>query len=220
MSREPEDVEAYFRAVEETFIRLRGAPLLLSPADWKTAETWYEEGIPLELVERVLEEVFERLRERDRERRIHSLRYCAPAVEAAWREVSDLTATAGRLEAEPLDLEARLRALAAALPDDRPEVAGFGSRVTALEGNAETVERQLERLDRELVEIVATNLGETERQRLEQRLDAAFERIGGRVEGDERESLRRRLRHESVRRLAELPTLSLFSPQAEPNGDD
>lgn len=220
MSPEPEDVEAYFRAVEETFIRLRGAPLLLSPADWKTAERWYEEGIPLELVERVLEELFERLRERDPERRIHSLRYCSRAVEAAWREVSDLTATAGRLEAEPLDVESRLRALAAALPDDRPEVAGFGPRITTLEGDAETVERQLEDLDRELVDLVARNLGEEERQRLERRVDAAFERIGQRVEGHERESLRRRLWRESVRRRAELPTLSLFSPQAEPDGDD
>ena len=66
---QPDASDEYFRAIEEAFIRLRGAPLLLSPADWQTAKSWHEERIPLELVGRVMEEVFERLRERDPERK-------------------------------------------------------------------------------------------------------------------------------------------------------
>ena len=58
-----EDV-AYFRAVEDAFVRLRGAPLLLSPEDFQVALRWRREGVPLSLVEATLEEVFAKRRER------------------------------------------------------------------------------------------------------------------------------------------------------------
>lgn len=223
MSSENDSVEAYFRAVEETFIRLRGAPLLLSPADWKAAEAWHEEGIPLELVESVLEEVFERLRERDPERRIHSLRYCAPAVEAAWREVRDLTATAGRLEPEPIDVAGRLDRLAAALAraseglpaDERAGLEELEERLRGLEGNPEEVERDLEALDREMLDLCAASLEATTRKRLEKRAERALERARDRVEAEELEGLLERLEREGVRRELDLPTLSLFSSESE-----
>ena len=53
----------YFQTLEEAFIRLRGAPLLLSPADWQMAKEWRQRGIPVELIERVLGEVLEERRE-------------------------------------------------------------------------------------------------------------------------------------------------------------
>lgn len=219
MSSERHDVEAYFHAIEETFIRLRGAPLLLSPADWKTAEAWHAAGIPLELVEGVLETVFERLRERDPERRIHSLRYCAPAVEEAWREVSDLTATAGRLEVEPVDVAARLEALARRLPADLPPaLTDLGERLVALGGGAEEVERRLEAMDERLLEGVAETLEADLRQRLEERAARSVERASDRIEEGEADALGRRLFLEAVRRERRLPTLSLFSPDAEPPG--
>ena len=47
---EAEADQAYFQAIEETFVRLRGAPLLLSPADWQVARRWHRDGVPLPLV--------------------------------------------------------------------------------------------------------------------------------------------------------------------------
>src|SRR5262245_5879970 len=113
---EADEAQRYFRAIEAAFVRLRGAPLLLSPADWQVARRWFEEGVPLDLVVRGLEEVFARRRERGAKGRISSLRYCAPAVEHAWEEVASLTAAGRTAPAEPIDIAARLAALAAALP--------------------------------------------------------------------------------------------------------
>src|SRR3954452_7927036 len=82
---------AYFQAVEEIFVELRGAPLLLSPADWQVARRWHQEGVPLDLVRRTLVGVFARRTERGAKGTISSLRYCAPAVEAAWTDLKELT---------------------------------------------------------------------------------------------------------------------------------
>ena len=82
--------QAYFQAVEEIFVELRGAPLLLSPTDWQVARRWHREGVPLALVKRTLEEVFAKRKERGAQGKISSLRYCAPAVEAAWADLREI----------------------------------------------------------------------------------------------------------------------------------
>jgi hypothetical protein len=112
----------YFLAIEDFFVRLRGAPLLLAPADWQVARRWYAQGVPLDLVRRAIEEVFSRRRERGTRGRISSLRYCAPAVEAAWAERAELVAPGRRQAAAAFDAGGRLRRLAAALP---AELAGI-----------------------------------------------------------------------------------------------
>src|SRR3954462_8488132 len=91
-----EPPHAYFQAIEEIFVELRGAPLLLSPADWQGARRWHGEGVPFELVRSTLEEVFARRKERGARGKISSLGYCAPAVEGAWGELKDLIAPGKR----------------------------------------------------------------------------------------------------------------------------
>ena len=46
----PPAPDDYFRAVERTFLDLRGSGLVLSPADWDLVRRWEERGIPLEVV--------------------------------------------------------------------------------------------------------------------------------------------------------------------------
>ena len=186
--------EEYFRSIETVFLRLRGAPLLLSPADWKTAERWYDAGIPLSVVQDVMESVFERLRERDPKRRISSLTYCAPAVEEAWREIEELSEPTGRLEPVSLDIEERLKALIAALPRASTIAAEIGPRLADLAGSAEVVERALQGLDVRMLDMAEEELDEATRERLEARTRVALDRALG-PDGSEREDdLERRRR--------------------------
>lgn len=201
----------YFRSIENTFIRLRGAPLLLSPADWQTARRWHEAGIPLSVIREVLEGVFERVRERDPKRRVSSLSYCAPAVEEAWREIEDLTAAGGRIEADPVDVPERLRLLVEALPVGWPVGNEIGRRLIELEGGAESVEKALESLDQRMLDLAEEALDEGSRQALAEQTRKALERAlrGGGV--DSEIELERRLFREFLRRHLGLPTLSLFA---------
>ena len=64
---------AYFRAIEEVFIRLRGAPLLLSPTDWQIARGWHRTGIPLDVVCSTLEELFRQRAEAGKQSTVRSL---------------------------------------------------------------------------------------------------------------------------------------------------
>src|SRR4051812_29211234 len=49
----------YFTEIEDTFIRRRNKHLFLSPLDWALIEGWQERGIPLHIVIRSVESVFD-----------------------------------------------------------------------------------------------------------------------------------------------------------------
>lgn len=136
----------YFRAIEAVFVELRGAPLLLSPSDWRVAKGWFRQGIPLDLVSRTLAEVFAKRRERGAEGLV-SLRYCSRAIEAAWQAAQELGAAAASRQPETgFDLAGRLNALAEALPATLPDrdrwVAALGA--LAGQGGSEATESALE----------------------------------------------------------------------------
>lgn len=206
---------AYFQAIEEIFVRLRGAPLLLSPADWQVARRWHRDGVPLDLVRRALEEVFAKRKERGAKGKISSLRYCAPAVEAAWEELRELTAPGERLEAPAFDPSSRLRALAAALPLDLPGREGLATRMVALAGDPQEIEEGLAALDREMLATVAVSLEDSTRGEVEAAVEKTMAGLRGRLSAEELERSRERLTWQVLRQRLALPVLSLFSPEAE-----
>jgi hypothetical protein len=217
MSETAEDPDhAYFQAVEEIFVELRGAPLLLSPADWQVARRWHRDGVPLDLVRRTLAEVFARRRERGAKGRISSLRYCAPAVEAAWAEVRELMAPGRRSDAPALEVPPRLAALAASLPAGFPQRETFAGRISALGGDPQEVEERLSALDREMLDTAAQGLDGEARAEIEAAVEKTLTALGARLAGEELESSRDRLGRQALRRRLGLPVLSLFSPEAEP----
>lgn len=212
---------AYFQAIEEIFVRLRGAPLLLSPADWQVARRWHRDGVPLDLVRRALEEVFAKRKERGAKGRISSLRYCAPAVEAAWAELRELTAPGERLEAPSFDPSTRLRALAAALPPELTGRTGLAARIVSLQGDPQEIEEALAVLDREMLAAVAGSLEDAARGEVEAAVEKTVAGLRGRLPADELERSRKRLTWQVLRQRLALPVLSLFSPEAEtPPKDD
>ncbi|HXU46157.1 MAG TPA: hypothetical protein VN783_11575 [Thermoanaerobaculia bacterium] len=210
------DEHLYFRAIEEMFVRVRGASILLGPRDYEIARRWHERKIPLDLIERVLTEVLWKRRERGAKDKVSSLRYGARAVEAAWEEIQELTALGETLPAPALDVPVRLAALAGALERALPEAAALASRMRALAGAAESVERELARLDEELLATAEGALPGDEAAALVSEVERSMAALAKRLPAEEIERARERLRRQAVRRRLSLPLLSLFSPDAEP----
>ena len=205
----------YFRAIEDSFIRLRGAPFLLSPEDWRVAQGWHRAGVPVSLVERVLERIFVRQKpEEGGRRRVRSLRYFDGAVRAAWVSARSLTGAEGEREAEPLAVDERVATLAAAIPRHLSGAGDLAARVRKVSGAAEEVEKQLEDLDGEMLSSALDEMGETRREELEARVDEGLQKLAGRLSGPDFAAARERLRRQAARRLLGLPILSLFSADA------
>jgi hypothetical protein len=77
----------YFTEIEETFVRRRGKNLLLSPLDWALIESWQEREVPLHIVLRGIERVFDTIdKQPNRKRSVKSLFYCKEEIEAQFSE--------------------------------------------------------------------------------------------------------------------------------------
>lgn len=209
---------AYFQAIEERFIRLRGAPLLLSPSDWQLARRWRQEGIPLALVLATLEQVFAQRTARGAKSRIQGLRYCADAVERAWQEHQDVMAPGTRRGPSVLDVDGRLAALVASLPSSLPNRPQVVERLCALTGSAEEVERELMRIDDEVIAAAVEALDAQSREVIEKRVEAALAKLAQRISSSDRSAIRERLFRQALRHRLRLPVLSLFAPEAGGSG--
>ncbi len=211
--------QAYFHALEQIFARQRESAVLLSPGDWHVARDWRRRGVPLELVERVMGELLARRRERGARRKVSSLRYFQPAVEAAWTEVEALTAPGRRLPPEPpLVVGERLAALAAALPAGLAGRERWAERVRALAGPPETVEKELAALDAELLAAQQEALGPEAVAALETQVERTLATLRERVPAAVVEESRRGLLRQALRRQLGLPMLSLFAVGGESAG--
>lgn len=82
----------YFTEIEETFIRRRGRSLFLSPIDWAMMEDWKQRGVPLHVVIRAIETVFDGYDKNPGPRTIKSLLYCREEIEAQFIEWSAMQA--------------------------------------------------------------------------------------------------------------------------------
>ena len=85
----------YYTEIEDTFVRRRGKSLFLSPLDWALMEVWQDRGIPLHIVIRSIESVFDVYdKQPPGTRTIKSLFYCREEIEAQYTEW--LTAQTGK----------------------------------------------------------------------------------------------------------------------------
>lgn len=82
----------YFTEIEDTFVRRRGKHLLLSPIDWAMIEGWRDRGVPLHIVIRSIENVFDGFDKNPGPRSIKGLLYCKEEVEAQFLEWSAMQA--------------------------------------------------------------------------------------------------------------------------------
>ena len=211
----------YFETIEEEFIRLRGAPLLLSPADWRLADRWRQQGVPLVLVLESIRLVFERRAERQAaspdapQRKVSSLRYCRPAVEKAWAEYRELGgASARQPRPAAIDVQARLQALADAIPPATVDIESWRRRLLELRGPAPAVEDRLVGLDRELVDSAFALLPERDRETVTTEAETALGRTAGHIDPERLAELRRRMVRRLVRERLGLPLLSLFAERS------
>ncbi len=79
----------YFTEIEETFVRRRGKHLLLSPLDWALIENWKDREIPLRIVLRGIENVFDAIEKNpNRTRSVKSISYCRDEIERLYEDWS------------------------------------------------------------------------------------------------------------------------------------
>ena len=162
----------YFTEIEDTFIRRRAKNLFLSPLDWALIEQWQDRGIPLHIVIRSVESVFDVF---DKQpvgtRTIKSLFYCREEVEVQYAEwLKSQAGKSNETDTEPAfspdAVVAHINDAIASLKANQTEslsedvaraVARLQELAANLTGDAETVDATLGDIEKLLDRAMLTN---------------------------------------------------------------
>lgn len=123
--------------------------MILSPLDWALIETWQERGIPLHIVLRAIENVFDGFDKKPTTRTIKGLMYCREEVEAQYEEW--LRSQAGKADGSTPDDDGPTRETAVA------HISGLIEQLSAL--SIAPLNEDLERAAARLEEL-KQNLGD------------------------------------------------------------
>lgn len=225
----------YFSEIEETFIRRRGKSLLLSNLDWTLIESWQKRGIPLHVVLRSVEKIFDDI-EKDPKRNpsVKSIAYCADEVETAYRDW--LASQAGARQASEAEdgqelaggaeilshLAALIEAVGAAAgkADEglRPVLSETLRGLEKLKAgaekssriDAEKIETELTGLENALDKALLDNAGEKEIETARKEVEAQLGQYAGRMQQDVYEKTFELMLIKKLRARADLPAFSLF----------
>ena len=217
----------YYTEVEETFIRRRGKHLFLSPLDWAMIEAWQDRGIPLHIVIRSIESVFDVYDKQPasmRTRSIKSLFYCREEIEAQYNEwltsqtgrsseADDNAASTFSTKSVAEHIERSIAALKAVSMDELEEdVARAISRLEELSANMssdyETVDKTLGDIEKLLDRAMLTNWEPTHLKVLEKEVTGQLRGYKAEMQPDVYKNtfelmLLKRLRDEAgIRRLS------------------
>jgi hypothetical protein len=201
----------YFQDIAACFLRLRGAPFVLSSGDIMTISGWEQAGIPLGVVEEGIRRTHEKARQaRPAPGRLSSLAFCDREVKRAFQEHRDRRVGRGKKPAARSEKAGRAReAVRAFLEASAPGASyliGIYSRAQTLLSGKSIREEDLERLEADAELLILEHAAGAERAEAEQRVRADFSgRSPGRFDAI--------LAVEVVRRAREkykIPHLSLF----------
>jgi hypothetical protein len=214
----------YFTEIEDTFVRRRGKHLFLSPLDWALIDGWKERGIPLHIVIRAIESVFDVFdRQPAGTRTIKSLFYCREEIESQYLEWlnSRVGATDGEETTQfPRDqIEQHIDAAIYKLRKvDQPALAEDLSRVvtrldelrTNLTGNTESIDGTLGDIEKVLDRALLTRTDKTQLKKIEKEIASELRPYKAEMEPDAYRNTLELMLLKRLREDADIPRLGLF----------
>lgn len=215
----------YFTEIEDTFIRRRGKHLLLSPVDWAMIEGWQDRGVPLHIVIRGIETVFDGHDKKQKTRTVKGLLFCHEEIEAQYAEW--LTSQAGRGKeteetTDPIDRDAvrtQIRKAIEALNDPRDEALkeDFERARLRLEellenfpDDMEVCDKSLNDIENHLSRALLTKSDPDVRKRIEDEVSAQLKTYKSGMPKDAYMQTFELMMLRRLREEYELPRLSLF----------
>ncbi len=201
-----DDRSRYYRDVTALFLRLRGAPFILSARELHLLAAWEKQGIPLNVVQEGIENAFQAFQKASGpDRRPVSLQACDPYVRGAFGQVKDRRAGGRRLSGGRED---KRRAMARAIKDFLEALPiewaflrqAFEQALRLIE-SAGGGEEDLERLETDIEQALASHCPAEE-------WDRAQKQLGPACAAGKGKALLRRMALKNIREKYKIPYVS------------
>jgi len=201
-----DDKSRYYQDIAAFFLRLRGAPFILSGREIHLLAGWEKQGIPLSAVRQGIEVAFERLSKKaEPGRRPVTLLACDPDVQRAFGQVQErrvgVSRSSGGREAKRAAIALAVKNFLADVPAEWPVLRrAYEQALRLIESGADS-EEGLERLEANIEEALAAHCPPEE-------WDRARRQLGPAGPGGEGKALLRRTALKNIREKYRIPYVS------------
>jgi hypothetical protein len=217
----------YFTEIEETFVRRRGKHLFLSPLDWALIDGWKERGIPLHIVIRSIESVFDVYdRQPAGTRTIKTLFYCREEIEAQYNEwtksqvgksnddLADSTAAFSTADIATHISDSIEKLKAVTFPSLSEDISRAVARIEELRndltGDLETIDKTLGDIEKLLDRSLLANWDKANLKSVEKEVAGQLRAYKAEMEKDAYKKTYELMMLKRLREEAGIPRLSLF----------
>lgn len=209
----------YLREVEDFFIQKRGTPFILSPEDVQLILFWFKREIPLEIIKKGIEEVFEKLKERDPEKKINTIKYCAQRIEELFRERQKIKARSWHRESTKIDIPQALNKNIETLKDFlkgkeefKKPLEKFLKKIEELKKveDLDEIENNLKKIEEKIIEFYYKKIEKEEKEELKKQAEKKFPEEVKILPAHTKNNLIRMLIFEKIKKEKKIPTLTLL----------
>lgn len=209
----------YLKEVEDFFIQKRGTPFILSSEDVQLILFWFKREIPLEVVKKAIEEVFEKLKERDPERKINSIKYCAQKIEELFRENQKIQARSWHRESPKIDivssLNKNIQNLKEFFKDKEEFKKNYEKFLKKLEElkkmeDLDNIEEGLKNIEEKIIEMFYKKIEKEEKEKIKKEIEKNLPEEVKLLPSHTKNSLIKNILMERIKKEKNIPTFTLL----------
>jgi len=204
----------YFTEIEHYYQSKRESFTLLSTLDWILIETWKDEGIPLELIQKGIDRAFSRAK-----RKVSSLAYCANAISEVMTEQKGLRTEAPDLPEFSTDeiesyleqLARQIQQLSATFPEFKVRLDSIAKTILEQSGSdLQAAEQTLNALEEKLIAIIKIAAEEKVLITIQKDVDSSLGPFRRTMTTEQLVMLEQQLWKRKLMEYCKIPRLSLF----------
>jgi hypothetical protein len=209
----------YLREVEDKFIEKRGTPFILSSEDVQIILFWFKRDIPLKVIKKGIEDVFEKLQEKDKEKKVNSIKYCAQRIEELYKEEKMKASRSWHSEGMQIDIPSSLDKNIKILKEffkDKDEFKGkeknFIKKIENLKklDNLDEIEDNLKKIEEKIIESYYNKIEKEEKEKLKKRVEENLSEEVKALPSIAKNSLIKMVIFENIKKEKNIPTISLL----------
>ncbi len=209
----------YLREIEDKFIEKRGTPFILSSEDVQIILFWFKREIPLKIIKKGIEEVFEKLKEKNPEKKVNTIKYCTQKIEELFKEEKMRVGRSWHSEGIQIDITSSLDKNIEVLKEFfkekeefKKQEKNFIKKIEELKklDNLDEIEDNLKKIEEKIIENYYNKIEKDEKEKLKKKIEENLSEEVKALPTIAKNSLIKMVIFENIKKEKNIPTLSLL----------
>lgn len=209
----------FLREVEDFFIEKRGTPFILSSEDVHLILFWFNKGYSLKIIKKGIGDVFEKLKEKNSERKVNSIKFCAQRIEELQKEEQKRISRSWHFESKKIEITPVLdknieliKTFFEKKDEYQRQKNNFIKKIEELKkiDDLDKIEDGLKKIEEKIIEIFYKKIEKEEKEKIKKEAEKNLPEEIRNLPSIVKNSLIKMILFEKIKKEKEIPNLTLL----------